>query len=491
MVSVTTAITVCMSHPRPERSLTLPDDGTVSPADLAETLSTTLSAGLADGLPDSLAAELPRSLPDPVWPDFGDNDEAARRAVAAVAAMLGRPIPERPKDPRSSSEWLSRQWDVEESALVNVSRDMSRTLQRLHGYALQRWLERHQDDVAVFGPGGAPQRAALDLGNGTSVSVPAVATVLFPAGSAYETPVAVEVAYRYGTPTVTAFTPPGGLPLAEQVLADLTRTLEDEHPYRGGVLSARASTGSVELTPVKHTVQVRGDVVLPAELWREVDLFCSSVTTRRDALRALGHTTSRGLLLAGKPGVGKTKLTRVIATELAGPLTVVLVTAEVLRTWMTELYDEIRGLGPCLVVLEEIDSVASKGSRGDTSFAEFLDALDGTRSSDDVLTLATTNDPEALDPAVKRPGRFDTIIEVPPPDQAGRTEILRLFLPPQSRVDVGLVASYLDGATGADLREVARRSILEHGPDGLSTDRVADVATSGRWKPAPVAGNYL
>jgi hypothetical protein len=352
-------------------------------------------------------------------------------------------------------------------------------------------VERHPDDVAVFGPGGAPQRAALDLGNGTSVSVPAVATVLFPGGSAYETPVAVEVAYRYGTPTVTAFTPPGGLALAERVLADLTRTLEDEHPYRGGVLSARASTGAVELTPVKHTVQVRGDVVLPADLWREVDLFCSSVTTRRDALRALGHTTSRGLLLAGKPGVGKTKLTRVIATELAGPLTVVLVTAEVLRTWMTELYEEIRGLGPCLVVLEEIDSVASKGSRGDTSFAEFLDALDGTRSSDDVLTVATTNDPEALDPAVKRPGRFDTIIEVPPPDQAGRTEILRLFLPPRSPVDIALVASYLDGATGADLREVARRSILEHGPDGLTTDRVTDVATSGRWKPAPVAGNYL
>ena len=460
MVSVTTDITVRMSHPRPERSLTLPTD-------------------------------LVHDLPEPVWPDFGDHDEAARRAVAAVAAMLGRPVPERPKDPRTSSEWLARAWEIDESALVNVSRDMSRTLQRLHAYALQRWVERHPGDVAVFGPGGAPQRAALDLGNGTSVSVPAVATVLFPAGSAYERPVAVEVAYRYGTPTVTAFTPPGGLALAEQVLADLTRTLEVDHPYRGGVLSARATTGSVELTPVKHTVQVRADVVLPGELWHEVDLFCSSVTTRREALRALGHTTSRGLLLAGRPGVGKTKLTRVIATELAGPLTVVLVTAEVLRTWMTELYDEIRGLGPCLVVLEEIDSVASKGSRGETSFAEFLDALDGTRSSNDVLTVATTNDPEALDPAVKRPGRFDTIIEVPPPDLAGRTEILRLFLPPDAPVDVTLVASALDGATGADLREVARRSILEHGPTGLTTDRVADVATSGRWRPAPVAGNYL
>nr|BFF18282.1 hypothetical protein GCM10025730_18030 [Promicromonospora thailandica] len=345
-----------MPRPRPERSLTLPDDAPPRPApdpDLAATLSAALPVALADGLPGG--------LPGVDWPDFGDHDDCARRAVAAVAAMLGRPVPERPKDPRTSAEWLARRWDVDESALVNVSRDMSRTLQRLHGYALQRWIDRHADDVAVFGPGGAPQRAALDLGNGTSVSVPAVATVLFPAGSAYDSAVAVEVAYRYGTPTVTAFTPPGGLALAERVLADLTRTLETDHPYRGGVLSARSSTGSVELTPVTHTPQARGDVVLPADLWREVDLFCSSVTTRRDALRALGHTTSRGLLLAGRPGVGKTKLARVIATELAGPLTVVLVTAEVLRTWMTELYDEIRGLGPCLVVLEEIDSVAAKG----------------------------------------------------------------------------------------------------------------------------------
>ncbi|GGM25728.1 AAA family ATPase [Promicromonospora citrea] len=466
-----------MSRPRLERSPVLPDDLPVPESPTA----------LADPPRDLPAPDLPA----PEWPDFGDHDECARRAVAAVAAMLGRPVPERPREPRSSGEWLGRRWEVDESALVNVSRDMSRTLQRLHGYALQRWIDRHPDAVDVFGPGGAPQRAALDLGDGTSVSVPAVATVLFPAGSAYDTPVAVELAYRYGTPTVTAFTPPGGLALAERVLTDLTRTLEVDHPYRGGVLSARSSTGSVELVPVSHTPQARADVVLPGELWREVDLFCSSVTTRRDALKALGHTTSRGLLLAGRPGVGKTKLSRVIATELAGPLTVVLVTAEVLRTWMTELYDEIRGLGPCLVVLEEIDSVAAKGARGDTSFAEFLDALDGTRSSDDVLTLATTNDPDALDPAVKRPGRFDTIVEVPPPDLAGRSEILRLFLPPGAPVDVGLVASFLDGATGADLREVARRAILEHGPDDLTTERVADVATSGRWKPAPVAGNYL
>lgn len=427
----------------------------------------------------------------PAWPDLGPHDEAARAAVAGIAALLGHPIPEKETEPRTASEWLARTWEVSEAALETVSRPVSPVLHLLYGFVLGRWITAHADAVTQRGPERrAPQMARLDLGSGTGVTVPTAATVLFPKGTRDAAqPVAIETGYQFGDPYLTAHAMPGQREVAERALDALSADLAADHPYRGRTLQANAP-GRLTIKPVTPTPQGRADLVLPREVWHEVDLFCAGVTTRRATLRALGHSTSRGLLLAGPPGVGKTKLARVIATELAGTLTVVLVTADVLRTWMTELYEEVRTLGPCLVVLEEIDSVGGKDSRGTTSFGEFLDALDGARTTDDVLTVATTNDPGALDPAVKRPGRFDTILEVPPPDAEGRQAILDLYLPLDAGVDTCLISSFLDGATGADLREVARRSLLEHGAD-LTTDQVLDIATSGRWKPAPVAGNYL
>ena len=156
------------------------------------------------------------------------------------------------------------------------------------------------------------------------------------------------------------------------------------------------------------------------------------------------------------------------------------------------LYQEVERFGPTLVILEDIDAVADRAHRKSSGFSAFINALDGARVRNDILTLATTNDPGALDPAVKRPGRFDAVVEVPVPGQSGREEILRLYLPGRGEgIDVAAVAESLAGASGAELREVARRAVLEHGKAGVTTQRVLDITRTGRWKALPATGHYL
>jgi ATP-dependent 26S proteasome regulatory subunit len=83
-------------------------------------------------------------------------------------------------------------------------------------------------------------------------------------------------------------------------------------------------------------------------------------------------------------------------------------------------------------------------------------------------------------------------LEVPVPNQTGREEILRLYLPRHGEgLDLTAIADTLDGATGAEIREVSRRVVLEHGIEGMTTRRILDITATGRWKPAPAVGHYL
>lgn len=144
------------------------------------------------------------------------------------------------------------------------------------------------------------------------------------------------------------------------------------------------------------------------------------------------------------------------------------------------------------MILEDIDAVATKTKRQSGVFSEFLNALDGARVRDGILTLATTNDPGSLDPAIKRPGRFDSIVEVPLPDTAARQEILQLYLAQHgTNIDTARIAAALDGVTGADICEVVRRGVLEHGSTNLTTRALHNICHTGRWKPLPSTGNYL
>src|SRR5690606_28321392 len=150
---------------------------------------------------------------------------------------------------------------------------------------------------------------------------------------------------------------------------------------------------------------------------------------------------------------------RVLAAELAGEITVVFCTATVMAEHMNDVYEGLAGLAPALVVLEDLDLViGSRGGSGSAALHRFLTALDGAFSRHrDVVTVATTNDPNGLDPAARRAARFDRFVEVPLPATRQRTAILARYLGRLAeRVDLPAVAAVTDGASGADLREVVK-----------------------------------
>ena len=198
---------------------------------------------------------------------------------------------------------------------------------------------------------------------------------------------------------------------------------------------------------------------------KEIGLKIIKPLTHAALYEAYGKKMGGGILLYGPPGCGKTFIAKATAGEVNARFISVSL-SDILDMWvgnseknLHELFELARQSTPCVLFIDEIDALGAsrsdmKQSAGRHLINQFLQELDGIDNSNDgVLILGATNTPWNLDPAFRRPGRFDRIIFVPPPDEISRTSILKLKLKnkPLGTMDYAQVAKKMEYYSGADI----------------------------------------
>jgi SpoVK/Ycf46/Vps4 family AAA+-type ATPase len=190
--------------------------------------------------------------------------------------------------------------------------------------------------------------------------------------------------------------------------------------------------------------------------------------THPEIYKAYGKTIGGGILMYGPPGCGKTHLARATAGEVKARFIAVGIN-DVLNMYigesernLHEIFEQARAATPCVLFFDEVDALGAsrtdlRHSAGRNLVNQFLAELDGLNAANDgLLVLAATNAPWHIDSAFRRPGRFDRILFVPPPDAPARAAIAKLMLAgkPVDAIDYDQIAKKTEGLSGADLKNV-------------------------------------
>lgn len=309
-----------------------------------------------------------------------------------------------------------------------------------------------------------------------------------------------------------------GMPLSENV--DLKRLSEITHGYTGADISALCREAAMkalrrylpdinieeERVPpeILEKMEVNLDdftsayrevtptamrevyIEVPSVHWDEVGGLDEVKQALREAVEwpikrpeiftNMGINPAKGILLYGPPGCGKTLLARVVSTEseanfisIKGP--------EIFSKWVGESEKAIREIfrkgrtaAPAIIFIDEVDSIIPRrgGGYSDSGVTErvisqLLTELDGLESLQNVVVIAATNRPDIIDPALLRPGRFDRLIYVPPPDESSRLQIFKIYtkrMPIGADINSEALAKSTNGYSGADIQAVCNEAAM-------------------------------
>jgi cell division protease FtsH len=240
-----------------------------------------------------------------------------------------------------------------------------------------------------------------------------------------------------------------------------------------GVGKSKARTYAQGKTGVKFA-DVAGVDEAKQELQEVVDFLKNS-----DKYTRLGAKIPKGVLLVGPPGTGKTLLAKAVAGEAGVPFfsmsgsEFVEMFVGVGASRVRDLFEKAKRQAPCIIFIDELDAIGKSRGNGmnpnggnderEQTLNQLLTEMDGFDGNTGVILIAATNRPEVLDPALRRPGRFDRQVVVDRPDRSGRVQILTVHANQVKRgedVDLELLATRTAGLTGADLANLVNEAAL-------------------------------
>ncbi|HDR53802.1 MAG TPA: AAA family ATPase [archaeon] len=228
-----------------------------------------------------------------------------------------------------------------------------------------------------------------------------------------------------------------------------------------------------------------GDATLPTITYEDIGGLREEIKKIREMVELplkhpqlfhkLGIEPPKGVLLYGPPGCGKTLLAKAVAAE-SGAYFLTINGPEIMSKFYGESERQLRDIfedasknSPAVIFIDEIDAIAPsrEETRGEVErrvVSQLLTTMDGLKGRGQVIVIAATNIPNAIDPALRRPGRFDREIEIGVPDRRGRKDILQIHtraMPLHSDVDIDQLVEFTKGFTGADMAMLSKEAAMK------------------------------